>query len=139
RLEARLSPRVASAASLFVSRWDVAANPQLPPELRNRLGLAIAWQTYAAYISLMDSTRWRRLAAEGARPQRLLFASTGTKDPAASDILYVTGLIAPDTINTMPVKTLAAFADHGVIGDTIPADGGQAERVLSDLHRHGVN
>ncbi len=113
RLSAKRDPRVASVASLFVSRWDKAVGDSAPPELRNRLGIAIAGRTYRAYRELLASPRWRKLLAAGARPQRLLWASTGTKDPKASDTLYVEALAAPDTIDTMPEKTLRAFADHG--------------------------
>ena len=121
RIEAGLDPAVPSVASIFVSRWDVAVADEVPQELRNRLGIAVATHAYRAYRELLDSERWQRLANEGARPQRLLFASTGTKDPDASDVLYVEALAAPFTINTMPDKTLLAFADHGEVGDPLPA------------------
>ena len=139
RIEAGLDPAVPSVASIFVSRWDVAVADQVPPELRNRLGIAVATQAYRAYRELLDSERWQRLANEGARPQRLLFASTGTKDPDASDALYVEALAAPFTINTMPDKTLLAFADHGEVGDPLPADGGDAEQVLAEFEAAGVD
>lgn len=113
RIEAGLDPAIGSVASLFVSRWDKASADQLPPPLRNRLGIAIAQRTYGAYRELLASPRWQALAAAGARPQRLLWASTGSKDPAAADTLYVDALAAPDTINTIPEKTLHAFAEHG--------------------------
>src|ERR1700674_862279 len=113
RVEAGRDPRVSSVGSLFVSRWDVASNPQLPIELHNRLGIAVSQQTYCAYREMLTSKRWGKLAAAGAQPQCLLWASTGTKDPAASDTLYLDALAAPDTINTTPEKTLHAFADHG--------------------------
>ena len=113
RIAAGLDPRVASVASLFVSRWDKAVEKPVPPALRNRLGLAISRRTYRAYRELLDSPRWRGLRAAGALPQRLLWASTGTKDPAAPDTLYAEALAAPDTINTLPEKTLLALADHG--------------------------
>src|SRR5919109_445592 len=116
RIAAGRNPGVHSVASLFVSRWDVAAAEALPPELRNRLGIAVATQTYAAYRELLASERWRRLQNAGAYPQRLLWASTGTKDPAASDVLYVEALAAPFTVNTMPEGTLKAVADHGMVG-----------------------
>jgi transaldolase len=138
RIEAGLNPAVPSVASLFVSRWDVAVMDEAPAELRGRLGVAVAKQAYAAYRELLDSDRWLRLANEGARPQRFLFASTGTKDPEASDVLYVEALAAPFTINTMPDKTLLAFADHGEIGDPLPADGGDAEAVLAEFAAAGI-
>ena len=131
RIEAGLDPAVPSVASIFISRWDVAVADEAPPELRNRLGIAVAKRAYRAYRELLDSERWQRLANEGARPQRLLWASTGTKDPEASDVLYVEALAAPFTINTMPDKTLLAFAEHGEVGEPLPADGGDAEEVLA--------
>jgi transaldolase len=121
RIEAGLDPGVTSVASLFVSRWDVAVADEVPEPLHNRLGIAIAGQTLEAYQGLISSPRWQRVFNEGARAQRLLFASTGTKDPKASDTLYVEALAAPFTINTMPETTLKAFADHGTIGSLIPA------------------
>ena len=139
RLEAGLDPRVHSVASLFVSRWDVAANPQLPAALHNKLGIAVARQTYGVYRDLLDSARWKKLAAAGAAPQRLLWASTGTKDKSASDTLYVEALVAPDTINTIPEKTLHAFADHGKVGAPIPTDGGDADAVLEQIKAAGVD
>lgn len=139
RLRVGLDPKVASVASLFVSRWDVAANPQLPEELHNRLGIAIAKQTYRAYRQLLGSERWRKLAAAGAMPQRLLLASTGTKDPKAPDTMYVEALAAPDTINTMPDKTLRAFSDHGKLTGTMPDDGGDADTTLAQLAHAGVD
>jgi transaldolase len=131
RIEAGLDADVPSVASLFVSRWDVAVHDSVPEELRNRLGIAVANRAYRAYRELLDSPRWQRLANEGARPQRLLWASTGTKDPEAPDVLYIEALAAPFTINTMPDKTLLAFADHGEVGDPLPADGGDADEVLA--------
>ncbi len=139
RLAAGLDPRVASVASLFVSRWDVAVADAVPPALRNRLGIAVAMRTYKAYRDVLASPRWRRLAAAGARPQRLLWASTGTKDPAASDTLYVEALAAPDTINTIPEKTLHAFADHGQVQGAMPVDGGGADATLAEFRRAGVD
>jgi transaldolase len=139
RIEAGLDPAVPSVASIFVSRWDVAVADEVPQELRNRLGIAVAKQAYRAYRELLDSERWLRLANEGVRPQRLLFASTGTKDPEASDVLYVEALAAPFTINTMPDNTLLAFADHGEVGEPIPADGGDAEQVLAEFDAAGVD
>ncbi len=139
RIEAGLDPAVASVASIFVSRWDVAVADEVPQELRNRLGIAVAKQAYRAYRELLDSERWLRLANEGVRPQRLLFASTGTKDPEASDVLYVEALAAPLTVNTMPDKTLLAFADRGEVGEPIPTDGGDAEQVLAEFEAAGVD
>lgn len=139
RLSAGRDPRVASVASLFVSRWDQAVADEVPPELRNRLGIAIAGQTYRAYRRLLASPRWEKLAQAGARPQRLLWASTGTKDPSASDTLYVEALIAPDTINTMPEKTLRAFAAHGEINGVLSEDGGDADSVVASFEHAGIN
>ncbi len=139
RIEAGLDPAVPSVASIFVSRWDVAIAKEAPPELRNRLGIAVAKQSYRAYRELLDSERWQGLANQGARPQRLLFASTGTKDPDASEVLYVEALAAPFTINTMPDKTLLAFAEHGQVGEPLPADGGDAEQVLAEFEAAGVD
>ncbi|MEO5698222.1 MAG: transaldolase [Burkholderiaceae bacterium] len=139
RIEAGLDPRVSSVASLFVSRWDVAANAQLPTELHNRLGIAVSQQTYRAYRALLASPRWTKLAAAGARPQRLLWASTGTKDPAASDTLYVDALAAPDTINTIPEKTLHAFADHGRVRGVLATDGGDADALLAQIAKAGID
>lgn len=139
RLEAGLNPSVGSVASLFVSRWDAAIKGQVPERHRNRLGIAIARRTYRAYCDLLASPRWKTLAAAGARPQRLLWASTGTKDPAAPDTLYVTALAAPNTINTMPEKTLMAFADHGRIDAVLSAEGGDAEAVISEFQALGID
>lgn len=139
RIAAGLDPRVDSVASLFVSRWDVAVHDTVPPTLRNRLGIAIAQGTYREYRRLLASPRWRALAAAGARPQRLLWASTGTKDPGASDTLYIEALAAPDTINTIPDKTLAAFADHGRLKGALALDGGDCEAMLAEFTRVGVN
>ncbi len=139
RLAAGLDPKVGSVASIFVSRWDVAVADKVQGELRNHLGIAIAMRAYKAYRDLLASPRWQKLAAAGARPQRLLWASTGTKDPAASDTLYVEALAAPDTINTMPEKTLFAFAEHGKVKDVLPVDEGYAEAVLAKFTREGIN
>ena len=139
RLAAGLDPEVHSVASLFVSRWDVAVKPVVSASLQNRLGLAIAMRTYKAYRDLLASPRWLKLAQAGARPQRLLWASTGTKDPAAPDTLYIEGLAAPDTINTIPEKTLLAFADHGKVGAALANDGGDAETVLQAFKGEGVD
>jgi transaldolase len=138
RIEAGLDPAVASVASLFVSRWDQAVAADAPHDLRGRLGIAVAMRTYRAYRELLDSERWQRLQNEGARPQRLLWASTGTKDPGASDVVYVEALAAPFTINTMPEKTLLAFAEHGRVRDFLPADGGDADAVLAEHAAAGI-
>ena len=139
RIDAGLDPKVESVASIFVSRWDVAVKNKVPGELQNRLGIAIAKRAYKGYRELLTSSRWWKLAGAGARPQRLLWASTGTKDPGASDTLYIEALAAPDTINTMPEKTLLAFADHGKMRGELPADGGDAEALLAELSRAGVD
>jgi transaldolase len=139
RIDAGLNPAVASVASLFISRWDVAVGGKVPGQLTNRLGIAIARRTYKAYLELLASPRFQRAFNAGARPQRLLWASTGTKDPKASDILYVKALAAPFTINTMPEETLKAFADHGEIGETLPADGGDCEAVLASFVKAGID
>ena len=139
RIEARLDPKVVSVASLFVSRWDVAVKDQVPADHRNRLGVAISGRTYKAYLELLAGPRWQRLAAAGAHPQRLLWASTGTKDPDASDTLYVEKLAAPDTIDTIPDKTLLAFADHGKVGAVMAPDGGDAEQVIAGFVKLGID
>ncbi len=139
RIAAGLDPAVGSVASLFVSRWDVAVQDKLPEALRNRLGIAVAKRTYRAYRELLASERWQHLEAAGARPQRLLWASTGTKDPKADDVLYIEALAAPDTINTMPEKTLLALADHGHIDDVVPDDGGNAEAMLRAFTEGGID
>jgi transaldolase len=139
RIAGGLDPQVHSVASLFVSRWDVAANDKVPPALRNRLGIAVAKDTYRAYRRLLASPRWRKLAAAGALPQRVLWASTGTKDPSAADTLYVEALAAPDTIDTLPDKTLLAFVDHGRLGPPMPDDGGDADAVLAQFRAAGVD
>jgi transaldolase len=139
RLAAGLDPRVASVASLFVGRWDVAVKDRTAPGLHNRLGIAVAMQAYRAHRELLASDRWRQLAALGARPQRLLWASTGTKDPAASDTLYVQALAAPDTIDTLTEKTLLAIADHGPIAAAMPSDAAQADTVLEAFRREGID
>ena len=139
RIEAGLDPKVESVASLFVSRWDVAVKDQVPADHRNRLGIAIARRTYKAYRELLAAPRWRKLAEAGAHPQRLLWASTGMKDPQGRDTLYVETLAAPDTIDTIPDKTLLAFADHGKIGAVLAPDGGDAESVIADFVKLGVD
>ncbi|WP_430389806.1 transaldolase [Dyella sp. 20L07] len=138
RIEAGLDPQVGSVASVFVSRWDVAANDKVPAEQHNKLGIAVAQQTYRVYRELLASPRWRMLADAGALPQRLLWASTGTKDPKASDTLYIQALAAPNTINTMPEKTLLAFAEHGALDDVMAMDGGDADDVLARFERQGI-
>jgi transaldolase len=131
RIEAGLNPNVGSVASLFVSRWDSAVMGKVPESLREQLGIAIAKRTYKAYRAFLDSPRWQRVSNAGARPQRLLWASTGTKDPKASDVLYIKALAAPFTVNTMPEGTLKALADHGELGTILPSDGGDCEEVLA--------
>jgi len=130
---------VHSVASVFISRWDKAVMGKVPETLYNRLGIAVAKQTYKSYRDLLESSRWLKLAKAGALPQRLLWGSTGTKDPAAPDVMYIEGLAAPDTINTIPEKTLLAFADHGQVKDVMPRDGGDAEEVLGKFQRAGIN
>jgi transaldolase len=139
RIAAGRDPRVASVASLFVSRWDRAVSGTVPAELHNRLGIAIAGRTYRAYRELLASERWRKLAAAGARPQRLLWASTGTKDPGAPETLYVEALAAPDTIDTIPEKTLHAFAQHGELRGAMAEDGGDADAVLARFAEAGID
>jgi transaldolase len=139
RIEKGLNPDVVSVASVFISRWDKAVSDKVPAELKNRLGIAIAGRTYKAYRELLDSHHSDVLASAGARHQRLLWASTGTKDPQASDVLYVEALAAPDTINTMPDATLLAFADHGELRGVMPEDGGDAEAVIAEFERAGVD
>jgi len=139
RIEAGLNPDIASVASLFVSRWDAAVMGKVPDALRNKLGIAIAKRTYKAGCELLASPRWQRTYNEGARPQRLLWASTGTKDPTASDILYISALAAPFTVNTMPEGTVKALADHGHVGGLMSPDGGDCEAVLADFAKAGVD
>jgi len=139
RLAAGLPLNVASVISLFVSRWDVAVAEQVEPGLRDRLGIAVARQTYKAFLELLASDRWLRLLNFGARPQRLLWASTGTKDPRSPDLLYVDALVAPHTINTLPEKTLLALADHGQVRAPLPHDGGDVEQVLAQFRRAGLD
>ena len=139
RIKAGLNPAVHSVASIFVSRWDKAIAGREPAGLTNRLGIAVARQAYKAYRDLLVSPEWLQLAAQGAFPQRLLWASTGTKDPKASDTLYISALAAPDTVNTMPEATLLAFGDHGQVPDALPADGGDCETVLDGFARGGID
>jgi len=133
RIDAGLNPDIESVASVFVSRWDAAVAGKVPAPLSNKLGIAIAKRTYKVYRELLASPRWQRIFNAGARPQRLLFASTGTKDPKASDVLYIKALAAPFTVNTMPEGTLKAFADHGDLGEIMPTDGGDSEAVLKQF------
>jgi transaldolase len=139
RIDAGLNPNVGSVASLFVSRWDSAVMGKVPNSLRDQLGIAIAMRTYKAYRRLLDSPRWQRVANAGARPQRLLWASTGTKGPKASDVLYIEALAAPFTVNTMPESTLKALANHGELGTILPPDGGNCEEVLAQFAEAGID
>jgi len=139
RIAARLDPKVGSVASIFVSRWDVAVKDEVPKALANQLGIAVAGRAYQAYRELLASARWRTLEQAGAQPQRLLWASTGTKDPAARDTLYLEALAAPDTINTIPEKTLLAFAAHGAVNSTMAEDGAEAEKVLALFAQAGID
>jgi transaldolase len=139
RIDAGLNPKVGSVASVFVSRWDTAVAGKVPPELANRLGIAIARRTYQDYVKLLGSSRWQRAFNEGAIPQRLLFASTGTKDPKASDTLYVESLAVPLTVNTMPEATLQALADHGKVDGVIAKDPNDSARTLDEFVKAGVN
>ncbi|HLY15760.1 MAG TPA: transaldolase [Bryobacteraceae bacterium] len=139
RIDAGLNPNVASVASLFVSRWDAAVTDKTPDSLRGQLGIAIAKRAYKAYRELLASPRWQRVFNAGARPQRLLWASTGTKDPLASDVFYIKALAAPFTVNTMPEATLKALADHGALDAILPADGGDCEEVLARFAQAGID
>ena len=139
RIEAGLTPDIRSVASIFISRWDVAVSGKVPQGLNDRLGVAMAKRAYKAYLGLLSSPRWMRAYNAGARPQRLLWASTGTKDPKASDILYIKSLAAPFTVNTMPESALQAFADHGDIGPALPLDGGNAEHELAEFARERID
>jgi len=139
RIDADLNPNVGSVASVFVSRWDAAVVNKTPDELHNQLGIAIAKRTYKAARALLGSARWARVYNLGARPQRLLWASTGTKDPKASDILYIKSLAAPFTVNTMPEGTLKALATHNDLGELLPADGGNCEEVIAQFTKSGID
>jgi transaldolase len=139
RIAAGLNPKVGSVASVFISRWDGAVASKVPAALRNQLGIAVAQRTYRVVRQLQDSSRCQRIFNAGAGPQRVLWASTGTKDPAASDVLYIKSLAAPYTVNTMPEGTLKAFADHGEIGDEMATDGGQCETLLKQFGQHGID
>ena len=139
RIEAGLNPQVGSVASVFISRWDVAVAGKVPEKLRDQLGIAIAERTYKAASALISSARWQRVYNLGGRPQRLLWASTGTKDPKASDVLYVKALAAPFTVNTMPEATLKALATHTELGNLLPVDGGNCEEVLAEFGKAGID
>ena len=139
RIDAGLKADVSSVASVFISRWDSSVMGKVPDSLNNQLGIAIAKRTYKAYRSLLGTLRWQRAFKAGARPQRLLWASTGTKDPKAPDVLYVKALAAPFTVNTMPEGTLKAFADHGVLGSILPVGGGDSEEVLTQFAAAGID
>jgi transaldolase len=139
RIAVGLNPNVGSVASVFISRWDAAVMDKVPDALRDQLGIAIAKRTYASYRALLNSPRWQRIENAGARPQRLLWASTGTKNPKASDVLYIRALAAPFTVNTMPEGTLKALADHGDLGEILPADGGDSEDVLARFAAAGMD
>lgn len=139
RIEAGLTADVSSVASIFISRWDVAVLGKVPEGLNNQLGIAVSKRAYKAYLGLLSSPRWMRAYNAGARPQRLLWASTGTKDPKAPDVLYVQALAAPFTVNTMPEVTLKGYADHGVVGATLPIDGGDSDAVLARFAATGID
>jgi transaldolase len=139
RIDAGLQPNIGSVASVFVSRWDAAVAGKVPAALNNRLGIAVAKRTYKAYRDLLGSPRWERIYNAGARPQRLLWASTGTKDPKAPDVLYIKSLAAPFTVNTMPEGTLKALADHGDLSEIMSADGGDCEAVLDEFAAAGID
>ncbi len=139
RIEAGLDPKVASVASVFISRWDVAVQDEVPEEMHNKLGIAMGGRVYRAYLDMLASERWQKLARAGAQPQRLLWASTSAKDPKAPDTLYVTALAAPDTINTVPGKTIRAFADHGEVRGPMSTDSSDAEAMLKRFEDAGVD
>ena len=139
RIAAGLNPQVGSVASMFISRWDAAVASKVPVALNNQLGIAMAGRIYKAYVDLLRNPRWLRAYNAGARPQRLLWASTGSKDPKASDILYIKALASPFTVNTMPEGTLKAFADHGDPGSMMAPDGGNCEAVLAEFAKSGIN
>jgi transaldolase len=139
RIDAGLKSDIGSVASVFVSRWDAAVAGKVPAALNNKLGIAIAKRTYKAYRELLSSPRWERIYNAGARPQRLLWASTGTKDPRASDVMYIKALAAPFTVNTMPEGTLKALADHGDLSEIMSTDGGDCEAVLDQFAAAGID
>ncbi len=139
RIAAGLDTKVGSVASVFISRWDVAVTGKAPDALADQLGIAIAKRIYKAYCELLASPRWQAIVKAGFNAQRLLWASTGTKDPKASDVLYVKALAAPNTVNTMPEGTLKALADHGEVCAVMPVDGGDCEQVLAQFAKAGVD
>jgi transaldolase len=139
RIAAGLDTKVGSVASIFISRWDVAVMNKVPDPLRDKLGIAIAKRAYKAYCDLLATPRWKAIVDAGYNPQRLLWASTGTKDPRASDILYIKALASPNTVNTMPEATLKAFADHGELGQPMPRDGGDCEQMLAQFAKDGID
>src|SRR6516164_1706171 len=139
RIAAGLPTNVGSVASVFISRWDVAVSTKVPEDMKDKLGIAIAQRTYKAYVDLLATPRWQKVKQAGYNPQRLLLASTGTKDPKASDILYIQALAAPNTVNTMPEGTLKAFADHGEVAGAMPPDGGNCEQVLAQFTKAGID
>jgi transaldolase len=139
RIAAGLPANVGSVASVFISRWDVAVSNKVPEDMKDKLGIAIAQRTYKAYVDLLATPRWQKIKQAGYNPQRLLLASTGTKDPKASDVLYITALAAPNTVNTMPEGTLKAFADHGEVAGVMPPDGGNCEQVLAQFTKAGID
>ncbi len=139
RIQAGLPPNASSVGSVFISRWDVATIEKVPDPLRDKLGIAIAARIYKAYCDLLETPRWKAIQEAGYNPQRLLFASTGTKDPKASDVLYIKSLAAPNTVNTMPEGTLKALADHGDLGGVLPRDGGDCEQVIAEFGKAGIN
>jgi transaldolase len=139
RVAAGLPVNIGSVASVFISRWDVAVSKTVPDNLRDKLGIAIAGRIYKAYVDLLATPRWQAIVKAGYNPQRLLWASTGTKDPKASDILYIKALAAPNTVNTMPEATLKAFGDHGEVGDVMATNGGDCEAVLAQFRQAGFD
>ena len=139
RIAAGLPTNIGSVASVFISRWDVAVSTKVPEDMKDKLGIAIAQRTYKAYVDLLATPRWQKIKQAGYNPQRLLLASTGTKDPKASDILYIQALAAPNTVNTIPEATLKAFADHGEIKGVMPPDGGNCEEVLAQFAKAGID
>ena len=139
RIAAGLPTNIGSVASVFISRWDVAVSTKVPEDMKDKLGIAIAQRTYKAYVDLLATPRWQKIKQAGYNPQRLLLASTGTKDPKASDILYIQALAAPNTVNTIPEATLKAFADHGEIKGVMPPDGGNCEQVLAQFAKAGID
>jgi transaldolase len=139
RIAAGLPTNIGSVASVFISRWDVAVSTKVPEDMKDKLGIAIAQRTYKAYVDVLATPRWQKIKQAGYNPQRLLLASTGTKDPKASDILYIQALAAPNTVNTMPEATLKAFADHGEIKGVMPPDGGNCEQVLAQFAKAGID